>query len=176
MIPAPAAWLVDHRHLLPRAGDALDVACGSGRHAIWLAQQGLQTRAVDRDAEAVRQVNTEARRLQLPLHAEVLDLERDDARLEPAAYDVVVVVYYLHRPLFPQLREAVRPGGVLVYETFTQAQAERGRPTNPDFLLAPGELRELVRPFDILVEREGEFDGRMLASVIARRAPERPPP
>ena len=105
----------------------------------------------------------------LPLRAQVLDLEREGTTLGNASYDAIVVVHYLHRRLFPALRDALRPGGVLVYETFTLAQAERGRPTNPDFLLEPGELRELVQPFEIMVEREGDFEGKMLASVIARR-------
>jgi hypothetical protein len=82
---------------------------------------------------------------------------------------VVVVVHYLHRPLFPALIEALSPDGLLVYETFTRAQAARGKPTNPDFLLQPGELFELVRPLEIFASREGDFDGRMIASVIARR-------
>jgi len=81
----------------------------------------------------------------------------------------VVVVHYLHRALFPALKNALRPGGLLVYETFTRAQAQRGRPTNPDFLLEPGELKTLVAPLDILVEREGDFEGKTLASVIAAR-------
>lgn len=165
----PARWLLDHEHLLPRSGAALDVACGRGRQAFWLASRGLRTRAIDRDAEAVAFVNGEAARRRLPIHAEVVDLERPAARLEPAAYDIVVVVHYLHRPLFPALREAVRPGGVLVYETFTTAQAARGQPSNPAFLLEPGELADLVGPLEIVVEREGDFDGKMLASVIARR-------
>jgi hypothetical protein len=110
-----------------------------------------------------------AARLALPLHAEVFDLEAETVSLGTAAYDVIVVVHYLHRPLFPAIKAAVRPGGVLVYETFTQAQAARGKPTNPAFLLRPGELRELVAPFKILFEREGDFEGKMLASVIARR-------
>jgi len=81
----------------------------------------------------------------------------------------VVGTRYLHRPLFPQLVAALRPGGVLIYETFTTAQAARGKPTNPDFLLRPGELVTLVRPLTILTQREGDFDGRMVASVVARR-------
>jgi SAM-dependent methyltransferase len=89
------------------------------------------------------------------------------------AYDVVIVVHYLHRPLFPLLRSALRPGGLLVYETFTRGQAARGKPTNPAFLLNYGELRELVSPLEVLAEREGEFEGKMLASVVARRLPER---
>jgi tellurite methyltransferase len=169
MRSAPSAWLVDHERLLPRSGDALDVGCGHGRNAVWLAALGLRTRAIDRDEQAVRFTNAEAVRLGLPLLAETVDLECGNPPLVPAAYDVIVVIHYLHRPLFPALREALRPGGVLIYETFTRAQAARGKPTNPAFLLEAGELRGLVHPLEILVEREGDFEGRMLASVIARR-------
>ena len=73
---------------------------------------------------------------------------------------MIVVTHYLHRPLFPSLLAALRPGGALVYETFTRAQAARGRPTNPGFLLAPGELRRLVAPLDVRAAREGDFEGR----------------
>ena len=79
-------------------------------------------------------------------------------------------MHYLHRPLFPALVEALAPGGLLVYETFTRAQAARGKPTNPDFLLESGELLDLVRPLEVLASREGDYDGRMVASVIAARA------
>ena len=67
------------------------------------------------------------------------------------------------------MKGALRPGGLLVYETFTREQARRGKPTNPAFLLEPGELRTLVAPLEILFEREGDFEGKMLASVIAAR-------
>jgi SAM-dependent methyltransferase len=152
---------------LPRTGTALDVACGSGRHARWLAERGFETLALDRDADLVRRVNDEAQRLLLPLRAEVVDLEDGRAPFAPRAYDVVLVVHYLHRPLFPFLIQALRPGGVLVYETFTRAQAARGKPTNPAFLLEPGELLRLVSPLEVLASREGDYDGRMIASVIA---------
>jgi tellurite methyltransferase len=166
---APARWLVDHADALPVTGDALDVASGSGRNAFWLAARGLTTLAIDRSAPAIAGIRDTARRLHLPLRAEIVDLETDDAALPVAAYDVIVVVHYLHRALFPALRAALRPGGVLVYETFTRAQAQRGKPTNPAFLLEPGELRSLVAPLVVLFEREGEFEGKMLASVIAAR-------
>ena len=165
----PTRWLVDHEHLLPATGDALDVACGRGRNALWLARRGLHTLAVDQDAEAIHATAAAAARLALPLRTQVVDLEQEGATLGSANCDVIVVVHYLHRRLFPALRDALRPGGVLVYETFTRAQAERGHPTNPDFLLEPGELRDLVQPFEIMLEREGDFEGKMLASVIARR-------
>ena len=146
----PASWLTGHRHLLPKSGEALDVACGRGRHALWLATQGFVVRALDRDAEAVADVNAGARRQGLEVHAEVIDLEGGDTRIEAGPFDVVVVTHYLHRPLFPQLLGALGAGGVLVYETFTRAQAQRGKPTNPAFLLEPGELLDLVMPLDVL--------------------------
>lgn len=140
---------------------------------MWLAARGLRTRAVDRDADAVRALNEEAARRGLSLRATVIDLEDGSSGLEPRAYDVIVVVHYLHRPLFPSLVDALRPGGVLVYETFTRAQAVRGKPTNPAFLLEPGELFELVRPLEILAQREGDVEGRMIASVVAQRGDRR---
>lgn len=166
----PASWLVQHAHLLPRQGQALDVASGRGRHAIWLAERGLNVLAVDRNADAVRDLNDEARASRLPLRAEVRDLESGVNPFPRSAFDVIVVVHYLHRPLFPALIGALAPGGLLVYETFTRAQAARGKPTNPDFLLESGELLDLVRPLEVLDSREGDDDGRMVASVIARRS------
>jgi SAM-dependent methyltransferase len=165
----PSSWLVQHAGLLPREGRALDVACGRGRHALWLAERGLTTLAVDRDSDAIRELNEAARERRLPLRADVRDLEGGDNSFHGSTFDVIVVVHYLHRPLFPALIEALGSGGLLVYETFTRAQAARGKPTNPDFLLKPGELLELVAPLEVLASREGDFDGRMVASVVARR-------
>jgi SAM-dependent methyltransferase len=165
----PAAWLTSHRRLLPAAGNSLDLACGSGRHAVWLAEQGFQTMAIDRDAGAIEQLDAEASRRGLSIRTEVVDLESGERVLEPDSFDLIVVVHYLHRPLFPSIVSALRPGGVLVYETFTRAQAARGKPTNPAFLLEPGELLTLVRPLEILANREGDFDERSVASVVARR-------
>jgi SAM-dependent methyltransferase len=165
----PASWLVQHADLLPLEGQALDVACGRGRHALWLADRGLTTLALDRDPDAIREVNDVARERRLPLRAEVRDLEGNGDPFGRSTYDVIVVVHYLHRRLFPALVAALAPGGLLVYETFTRAQAARGKPTNPDFLLESGELPELVHPLEVLASREGDYDGRMIASVIARR-------
>jgi SAM-dependent methyltransferase len=165
----PSRWLTSHRHLLPASGDSLDVACGSGRHALWLARQGFRTSAVDRDPAAIAMLKQEAARLELSISAHVVDLEKGDRLFEPDSFDLVVVVHYLHRPLLPQLVAALRRGGVLVYETFTRAQATRGKPTNPAFLLDSGELLTLVRPLHILASREGDFEGRMVASVVAAR-------
>jgi SAM-dependent methyltransferase len=166
----PSAWLTSHRHLLPAAGDALDLACGSGRNSVWLAEQGFKTLAVDRNAAALDTLRHEAARRGLSIRTQVVDLENGEPFLEPDTFDLVVVVHYLHRPLFPALVRALRPGGVLAYETFTRAQAARGKPTNPAFLLEPGELLTLVRPLNVVASREGDFEGTMLASVFAVRA------
>jgi SAM-dependent methyltransferase len=165
----PAAWLIDHAHLLPSPGTALDIACGSGRHALWLAERGLTVRAIDRDADALAALDAEARRRRLPVVVELRDLESGAPSLDAEIADVIVVVHYLHRPLFPALISALRPGGLLIYETFTHPQARRGKPTNPAFLLAPGELNQLVRSLEMIDEREGEFDDRDVASVVARK-------
>ena len=165
----PTPWLTSHRHLLPAAGNALDLACGSGRNAIWLAEQGFQALGVDRNATALDTLNHEAAQKALTVRTQVVDLENGQSFLEANLFDVIVVVHYLHRPLFPDLVGALRPRGVLVYETFMRAQAARGKPTNPAFLLESGELATLVRPLEILVSREGDFDGKMIASVVAVR-------
>jgi SAM-dependent methyltransferase len=164
-----SSWIVANRDLLRPGGRALDVACGTGRHALFLARRGLSVRAVDRDAARLEALAAEARRLGLPIETEVLDLEVPGATLGDGGYDAIVVVHYLHRPLFPAIVRALRPGGVLLYETFTTAQAVRGRPKNPAFLLDPGELPSLVAPLRVVRWREGEFEGRMVGSVAALR-------
>ena len=145
------------------------MACGRGRHALWLAARGLVVDAVDRSAEAIAAVAAEARQRGLTVEARVLDLESGHPVLGVEAYDVIVGFHYLPRPLFPSLTAALRPGGLLIYETFTRAQAARGKPTNPAFLLEPGELRRLVAPLEVIAEREGAFDDRDVASIVARR-------
>ena len=81
----------------------------------------------------------------------------------------MLVFNYLHRPLMPAIVDAVEPGGVLIYETFTAGQAQRGRPTNPAFLLRDGELPALVAPLAVLRAREGDFEGRLVSSIVAAR-------
>jgi len=193
-VPAPSSWLIECAGLLPSSSApgeaaeatrprALDVACGSGRHALLLAAAGLDVLAIDRDAAAVVRLRATARALELGLQAEVHDLESGDVAtgdlgrgsmagprgvLAPSTYDLIVVVHYLHRPLFPALMRALAPGGLLLYETFTVDQAAFGHPKNPAFLLQHGELPRLVAPLEVVRQREGEFDGRRVASVAAR--------
>ena len=170
----PSRWLITHRHLLPASGDGLDLACGSGRNALWLAEQGYQTLGVDRNSRALDGLSQQAARQGLSIRTQAVDLENGEPFLEPDTFDLIVVVHYLHRPLFPALVRALRPGGVLVYETFTRAQAVRGKPANPAFLLEPGELLKCVRALEILASREGDFEGKSVASVVAARVPHLP--
>lgn len=167
----PAAWLIDNADLLPRGGQVLDVACGRGRHALLLASAGFDVHAIDRDPAAIEFLQATAAKLRLSLSCEVLDLESDPPPLLPGPCSAILVFNYLHRPLLPVLRQALAPGGRLFYETFTERQAERGRPKNPDFLLKAGELTQALAPLTVLRSREGEFDGRFIASAVAERRP-----
>jgi SAM-dependent methyltransferase len=165
----PSPWLFDCGDLLPRTGRALDVACGSGRHALLIASTGLSVTALDRDTAVLARLQMHADRLGLPVQTRVTDLEAGDADLGDPGYALILVTRYLHRPLLPHLVLSLAPGGVLIYETFLDKQAEVGRPTNPDFLLRPGELAELVRPLEVVRRFEGEVDGQWISAVAARR-------
>lgn len=175
-IHGPAGWVLQHAHLLRPGMRVADVAAGRGRHALLLAAAGFPVMAFDRDAAALARLQAVASRLQWPITTTVCDLERDDVDLGAGTFDAIVVTHYLHRPLMPVLVRALAPGGLLVYETFTTAQAARGRPTNPAFLLEPGELPRLVAPLEVVRHREGDVDGRMVASVVARRTTGTTPP
>ncbi len=98
---------------------------------------------------------------------DVIDLEADAVSLGQSVYGAILVFNYLHRPLMPVLIDALAPGGVLIYETFTRGQAARGHPRNPAFLLDDGELPRLVRPLEVVRSFEGERDGNLIASVVA---------
>ena len=166
----PSDWLLDHRALLAAGRRALDVASGDGRHALVVASWGLAVRAVDRDRAALARLRAAAARQGLVVETAVVDLERGAVSLGEAAFGAVMVFRYLHRPLFPALVRALEPGGVLLYETFTRAHAAvRPRPSNPAFLLAPGELPTLVAGLEILDAREGEVRGAHVASIAARK-------
>jgi len=170
----PSRWLVQNFEQLPR-GLALDVAMGRGRNAIFLATRGFDVDGVDLEPAAVAEARSSARKLNAPIRAVVGDLEDGTYIVPEDEYDVIVVFNFLHRPLFPDLREGVRPGGVIIYETFTEDQPTWGRPTNPDYLLRKGELKERFADWEILAYREGvepERPGgppRASASVLARR-------
>ncbi|HEX2825495.1 MAG TPA: class I SAM-dependent methyltransferase [Burkholderiales bacterium] len=137
--PDPAPWMLRWESLIPD-GPVLDVACGRGRHARWLAARGRAVDAVDRDAAAI-----EALRSVPGVSAVCADIENGPWPYAGRRYAAVIVANYLHRPLFPNLLAALAPGGVLLYETFAAGNERYGKPSNPDFLLREGELLEIVR-------------------------------
>lgn len=142
-LPSPtlcSGWVRRWAHLIPVSGRVLDVACGGGRHAVWLAAKGYRVTAVDRDLASSAAVR-DTPGITWVEH----DLELAPWPFEPGVWQGVVVVNYLHRPLFEPLLAALAPGGVLLYATYAEGQARFGRPRNPDHLLKPGELLEWVR-------------------------------
>ena len=121
-------------------GEVLDLACGSGRHTCYLAALGFRVVAVDRDELALKVLST--LKCVTVRHA---DLENAPWPLAGMRFDAVVVTNYLHRPLLPFILDALSPTGLLVYETFAAGNERFGKPSNPNFLLRPGELLDLVR-------------------------------
>ena len=171
---APSSFLIDNFELLPR-GLALDVAMGEGRNAIYLATRGFDVDGVDADPARVCRARTASRKLGAPIRAIVGNVEDGTYILPIETYDLIIVFNFLHRPLFEDIKDALVPGGAVVYQTYTVGQARYGRPTNPDYLLEPGELKEQFADWDVL--RYREFDGparrgiprRAIASIVARK-------
>jgi SAM-dependent methyltransferase len=139
-LKTPSVWVVRWAEQLPPGGRVLDIASGSGRHARYLALRGHPVEAVDRDPAALSALARVA-----GVSTRCADLENAPWPYEGEFFAGVVAVNYLHRPLFPRLLAALAPGGVLIYETFATGNERYGRPSNPDFLLKPGELLDVVR-------------------------------
>lgn len=135
---SPSDWLVKHASHIKPAGSVLDVAAGKGRNSRWLAQHGFKVEAVDRDSEALDSIKGVEN-----IILKTTDIENEAWPYSDQQFDAIVVCRYLHRPLFSALHDSLAPGGVLLYETFMQGHEAYGRPTNPDFLLRPGELLEV---------------------------------
>ena len=155
---------------------ALDLACGAGRHAIFLAGRGMSVTAVDASRVGVELTLSRARGRGLEVDARVADLERGEFKIEEDTYDLVCNFYYLQRDLFPQLRAALKPGGLLVAAIHMVDEHPEVKPMNPDFLLRPGELRAAFDGLEIIHYREttghdpdaGEHTRRS-AELIARQ-------
>ena len=162
MTGIPSKWVVEHAPLIRKGGRVLDLACGSGRHAVWLAGQGYRVDAVDRDAQALAGMQG------IPnVDVSISDIETGNW---PAAdqrysgvyngiYDGIVVSRYLFRPLLSTLAAMLKPGGVLIYETFMLGNERYGRPSNPDYLLQPDELKSVYAPLlQIYAFEQGKVD------------------
>lgn len=142
----PSEWVVKWAPRVVR-GPVLDVACGEGRHARFFRDKGFEVVAVDRDAQS------------LPPGIEFVQADLEDGGPWPFAdrkFGAVVVTNYLHRPLFPHFAAALDEDGVLIYETFMLGNERFGKPSNPKFLLRPGELRDAFASLQVLGFDEGE--------------------
>lgn len=149
MLDTPSPWIVRWAGAVVPRGTALDLACGAGRHVRYLAALGLRVTAVDRDRDALAQLQG--------LAAEVIeaDLETGPWPLPGRRFDAVVVTNYLWRALMPAIVGSVADGGLLLYETFALGQERIGRPSNPEFLLRPGELLTAAQGLRVIAYEDG---------------------
>ncbi|NOQ81763.1 MAG: methyltransferase domain-containing protein [Methylophaga sp.] len=151
-LPKASLVLTNNLHLLPKHGVALDLACGQGGNALLLAEAGLDVWAWDASSVAIDQLREFAATRSLSVDAQV----RDVVKLPPKenSVDVLVVSFFLDRDLCPLLLKALRPGGILFYQTYCQEKVADFGPRNPDFLLTDNELLKLFSPMNIRVYRE----------------------
>ena len=168
----PSVWVCRFAGLIAAGGRALDVACGHGRHSRHLAQLGLCVDAVDRDAQAIAEVAC------IPgVRAVQADIEGGAWPYRGQRFDGVVVTNYLHRPLLTLLRDSLLPDGVLIYETFALGNERYGRPSNPEFLLRPGELLGMAQGLrviayeDLLVDAPKPAVVQRICAINAERVP-----
>ena len=169
---APSPWVVRFIGLLTAGGETLDLACGAGRHTALLAAHGHPVLAVDRDIGRLGEVAAAP-----GVTALAADLEGQAGwPLGLRRFAGVVVTNYLHRPLLPAIVAAVAPGGLLIYETFALGNERFGRPSNPDFLLQPGELlAALGTELTVLAYEHGAV-ATPRPAVLQRLAARRPAP
>jgi SAM-dependent methyltransferase len=168
---APSPLVVETASKLP-AGKALDLACGAGRNALWLAGGGWAVTAVDGAPAAIDILRRRAAELGVPIDARIADLEKHEYRIEPASLDLVVIAYYLQRDLIEPAKLGVRPGGLLLSIVHVTGPGEE-----PTYKRAkPGELKSYFSGWEILQYREGEphdpTHRRPVAELVARRPQE----
>ncbi|OQY99419.1 MAG: SAM-dependent methyltransferase [Candidatus Brocadia sp. UTAMX2] len=165
----PVEFLREQIDILPR-GKALDLAMGEGRNAVFLAKQGFEVDGCDVSEVAVKKARELARENHVAIHAFVADLETYP--LPKDTYDVIACFYYLQRDLVPQMKVALKPGGVIIYETYTIENWERGfeGPKKKEYLLQPNELLNLFKDLKIVYYRELVLDNKKaIASLIAKK-------
>lgn len=155
----PDSLLRDHLHIFTpelKRYPVLDLACGDGHNGIVLSALGFRVIFVDRSKESLEQVRKRAETGGIKAELMQIDLEASDRNpFHGQNFSAVLVFRYLHRPLIPFIRDTLVPGGLVLYETFTEDQAQFGRPRNPDHLLRPGELASWFRDWEIIHLFEG---------------------
>ena len=173
----------DEPHLLiPRfavkfqPGRALDLACGAGRHALWLAEHGWQVTAVDSSPAAIEILQQKAQDRGVPVNGVLANLERHEFKIERGAYDLIIVVNYLQRDLLGAIRAGIRPRGAVIAVIAVVDDDPGVRPMNPEYLMRPGELREEFPGWHLLHEFEGKPEGdlsrRATAEIVVQKNPD----
>ncbi|MEK7850473.1 MAG: class I SAM-dependent methyltransferase [Deltaproteobacteria bacterium] len=163
----PSRLLLDFSYMLPK-GRALDIACGEGRNAVYLARQGYQVDAIDISEVAIKNARMTAKGLDINFI--VADLE--NFSIPEDTYDLIINFYYLQRSLLPKIKKGLKKNGLVLFETYTIEHQAFGHPKNPEFLLKPNELLTLFNDLHIVYYREGviEVDGKKaIASLVGRK-------
>jgi tellurite methyltransferase len=170
----PENLLINHASLLRGEnlqGPVLDLACGKGQNGLFVAGLGLPVILADRNPEALEVARKAAYGKGLKVTFWEVDLETGQNPLKEDYYRAILVFRYLHRPLIPCLKKGIRPGGILIYETFTNEQPLYGRPHNPEHLLRPKELIHWFKEWEVIYYFEGllEDPPRSMAQLVCRK-------
>ena len=171
MVSKTADLLLDYWHCLKEP--VLDLACGDGRNGIFLAQKGLRVTCCDVSQRALDRVRRAASKYGVEIELRQKDLEAEQGDPLPVDfYGGIVVFRYLHRPLIPSLKKALKNGGVLIFETFTIEQPRFGKPHNPDYLLRPGELLTWFGDWQLIHYFEGirHDPKRAVGQIVCRKS------
>ncbi len=161
----PIRFLQENVHLLPK-GKVLDIAMGEGRNGVFLAAQGFDVLGVDISVKGLNKAHKLARELNTKIESRVVDLE--NYQLEKNAYDVILCTYYLQRNLFPQIKEALRPGGMAVVETYNMDYLKYAR-FSKKYLLEIDELLEIFKDFKIIKHQNFDNGKEAYSSIIAQK-------
>jgi len=162
----PIAFLKEHLHLLPK-GNALDIAMGEGRNGVFLATKGFQVTGIDISETGLKKAETLAKEQGVSIETKVVDLEQYQLRSE--TYDVILCTYYLQRNLFPQMIKALKPGGMVLVETYTMEHLKYRAHFKPQYLLQPNELLDHFTDLTILQYQVRDDGQAVYASILAQK-------
>lgn len=171
IIPAPSPWITRFHHLIPKDGNVLDLACGSGRHGRLFLKQGQRVSFLDQATQNLQDLADHPQ-------ASILEIDLENGQAWPLGqdiFDAIIVTNYLYRPHLKNIIQSLKPGGILLYETFALGNERYGRPHNPDFLLEPGELLHLAQGrLHVIAYEHGLLEKDGASRIIQRICANRP--